>query len=397
MSGTDPAARPDDFDATADESFGSAYPVLAALREERPLAWSNAHGGFWTLSRYQDVRDAACDVDRFITSKINVIPNMSLGERRPPLGKDPPEHTPYRRALDRTLRLDRLRKMEPVLRAHATREMARMVAGGEGDISADFATIFPAWVAVEWLNLAPETAGMLAGVARLYNVAWRTSDTAAVGRTSRELYDVAEAVVADRKLHPREPRTDPASALLAERVDGEPIPENYVVSTIRQALVVGLMAPPPLLGSIAVHLCRDSELQDHLRRTPDDIPAAVEEFLRLYTPYRGFARTTRCPVELHGRTITPDEPVTLSYSSANRDAAVFDDPDTFRMRRENIHDHLAFGAGPHRCAGMSLVRMELRIALEELLGQTTRIELVREPEMTKLPELGPVATPIRFA
>lgn len=391
-----PPARGDDFDATADETFGSAYPEMARLREERPLAWSNAFGGFWALTRHADIRAAASDTDRFITSKINVIPNMSLGERRPPLGKDPPEHTPYRRALDRTLRFDRLRTMEPALRAHAAREMGRIVAAGGGDVSADFATIFPAWVAVEWLNLDADTAPLLANVARLYNIAWRAADNDAVARTSRELYDVADAVVADRKLHPREPRSDPASALLAERVDGEPIPETYIIATIRQSLVVGLMAPPPLLGSISVHLSENPDLQDRLRRAPADIPAAVEEFLRLYTPYRGFARTTRCPVNLHGRTIEPDEPVTLVYSSANRDAAVFDDPDTFRMNRANIHEHLGFGAGSHRCAGMSLVRLELRIALEELLRHSSGFELAGTPEMTKLPELGPVETPIRF-
>jgi cytochrome P450 len=81
------------------------------------------------------------DIDRFITSKINVIPNMSLGKRRPPLGKDPPEHTPFRRALDRTLRGSRIATLEPALRGHAARELDRMITAGSGDISSDFATI----------------------------------------------------------------------------------------------------------------------------------------------------------------------------------------------------------------------------------------------------------------
>src|SRR5690606_20555840 len=146
-------------------------------------AHSSAHGGFWALTRYEDIVNAVTDAELFITSKINVIPNMSLGERRPPLGKDPPEHTPYRRALDRTLRATRVRQMEPALREHAARELDRLIAAGKGDMSSDFATIFPAWVAVEWLNLEAKHAYKLAEVARLYNVAWRTQNTDDVKKT----------------------------------------------------------------------------------------------------------------------------------------------------------------------------------------------------------------------
>jgi cytochrome P450 len=87
------------------------------------------------------------------------------------------------------------------------------------------------------------------------------------------------------------------------------------------------------------------------------IPAAMEEFLRLYSPYRGFARTTSKDVHLHGQTIHPKEPVTLCYTAANRDAEVFERPDEFILGRENITAHMGFGRGRHRCAGMPLARL----------------------------------------
>lgn len=389
-------AGTDDFDPLAPETFDNVHDTYRRLRRECPVAHSSAHGGFWALTRHADIVAAVTDPETFITSKINVIPNMSLGERRPPLGRDPPEHTPYRKALDRTLRAVRVIGMEPRLREHAARELDRMIGAGEANISTDFATIFPAWVAVEWLNLPAEHAQTLADVARLYNVAWRSEDAEAVASTSRKLYDVAEQLVEDRKERPREPATDPASALLAEMTPDGPIPLHYVVATIRQALVVGLMAPPPLFGSICVHLSRDPELQDTLRSDPSRIPAAIEELLRLYTPYRGFARTPTRDVVMRGRTILKDEPVTMVYSSANRDEAVFERPDEFRFDRPNIREHLAFGKGPHQCAGSGLVRLELRIFLEELLGRTSAIEIAGEIEMTRLPELGPVSTPVKL-
>ncbi|KHL25538.1 cytochrome P450 [Croceibacterium mercuriale] len=391
-----PVSGTDDFDPHAPETFDNVHDTYRRLRAECPVAHSNAHGGFWALTRHADIVDAVTDSETFITSRINVIPNMAMGERRPPLGKDPPEHTPYRRALDRTLRASRVAALEPVLREHAARELDRMIAAGGGDISSDFATIFPAWVAVEWLNLDPAHAALLAEVARLYNIAWRASDTAVVRQTSQDLYAIAEGLVADRQQHPRPVATDPASALLAEETPGGPILPHYVVATIRQTLVVGLMAPPPLFGSICVHLSRDPALQDLLRTTPDRIPAAIEELLRLYGPYRGFARTPTRDVEIGGRTIPRDDAVTMVYASANRDEAIFDAPDEFRFDRPRIREHLAFGRGAHQCAGSGLVRLELRIFLEELLRRTSQIQVNGEVEMTRLPELGPVSTPVRL-
>lgn len=128
-------------------------------------------------------------------------------------------------------------------------------------------------------------------------------------------------------------------------------------AALRQSLVVGMVAPPLLIGAICNHLSKDQELQSTLRSDPSLIPAATEEFIRLYTPYRGFARTASKDVEIHGRTIRPGEPITLSYSAANRDPTIFQDPEKFVLHRKNITSHLGFGRGRHRCAGMPLARM----------------------------------------
>lgn len=120
---------------------------------------------------------------------------------------------------------------------------------------------------------------------------------------------------------------------------------------------MGVVAPPILIGSICKHLSEDKDLQQKLRNDESLIPAAMEEFLRLYSPYRGFARTVSEPVELHGITIQPNEPVTICYSAANRDPEVFGSPEDFVLHRENIAAHMGFGRGRHRCAGMPLARL----------------------------------------
>lgn len=396
MAGHDQEAGPraDDFDARAPETFDSPHETYRELRAQCPVAHSGDYGGFWALTRFDDVERAAKDSDLFISSVKAVVPSDPRGIRRPPLNFDAPRHTPFRRALDRTLHRARLERLEPRLTEHARREMAEYVAGG-GDICQTFGTVYPAYTAAEWLNLADEQVPQLAEHASEWVDAWRRQDAEAVTARSERLYDIARGLVADRRKRPQDPDADPASSLLSQTLDGEPLPDELVVGALRQSLVVGMVAPPILFGGICVHLARDPELQHRLRRDPSLLPAAMEEFIRLYTPYRGFARTVSEPVTLHGRTIAPNEPVTLVYASANRDERMFDNPDEFVLDRPNIGRHLGFGRGRHRCAGMSLARLSLRIGLEQLLTQTGHIELDGPVETTRMPEVGAQAVPLR--
>ena len=168
-----------------------------------------------------------------------------------------------------------------------------MVAQGGGDICEEFSSRMPIRVFNAWMNLQPEQAAQLAEVGRRYNIAVQSNDEVATKETSLKLYEMARAVLAERKARPLPVDQDATSALLAARVDGQPLPEEMIVGTIRQVLVVGIIAPTVMIGSIAVHLSRDQKLQQHLREHPELSEAATEEFLRLYTPYRGFARTAR--------------------------------------------------------------------------------------------------------
>lgn len=342
------------------------------------------------------MKAAAADPDLYISSVRAVVPSDPRGTRRPPLNFDAPLHTPYRRALDRTLGKRRLDRMLPAIREHARRELQPLLDRGRGDLALEFGSVYPACVAGEWLNLEASVVRELGAVASRWVQAWRVRDADTVNRTSAWMYDLAAGLVADRRRHPRPPAEDPAASLLAERYLGEPLSEEHMVGALRQSLVVGLVAPPLLLGGIAVHLSRDRGLQRRLRAQPNLMPAAIEEFIRLYTPYRGFARTVARPVELHGRRIEPGVPVTLVYASANRDQAVFESPDEFRIDRPNIAQHLGFGRGPHRCAGMPLARLMLRVAVEELLAGTSDFEVDGPIEPTQMPELGARSVPLRL-
>ena len=386
-----------DFDPLAPEDFDSPHGLYARLRRECPVAHSEAWGGFWALMKHADVIRAASDSDTYITSKQNVVPKVAFTGRRPPLHLDPPEHTPYRRAFSPLLAPQRVARFEPEIRSISRELLGRMVAQGGGDICEEFSSRMPIRVFNAWMNLKPEQSSQLAEVGRRYNVAVQSNDETATKETSLKLYEMARAVIADRKANPLPVDQDAASSLLAARVDGQPLPEEMIVGTIRQVLVVGIIAPTVMIGSIAVHLARDPALQQHLREHPELSEAATEEFLRLYTPYRGFARTARTDVTLNGRTIPAGEPIALVYASANRDDDVFEDASGFRLDRPNMKDSVAFGRGPHMCPGAPLARLEMRVALEELLAHTPRgFSLAGKIIPTRFPEYGALRVPLKF-
>jgi cytochrome P450 len=387
---------PNEYDPTAEESFESTYSAFAELRARCPVAHSTAFDGFWAVTRYQDVLDILMRPDLYITSVRNVVPGSSTTGRRPPLHLDPPDHTPYRKAIDRALGAARVAGIEQTTRRVARELMQSFVARGEADFVEHFSSPLPAAVFGEWLGLTEAQTQVLWRTAKAYVKAWESFDRNSVATAAAQLAEMAAEVIAERRREPRDPESDPTSSLLAARDDaGQPFPEVLLAGCVRQVLVVGLVAPPILLGSIAVHLSRDVPLQQQLRADPSLVPDAVEEFLRLYTPYRGFARSAREAVVLHGRRIEPGEAIALVYAAANRDESVFPDADQFRLRRPNIRQHLAFGRGPHMCAGIALARQELRIALEELLRQTRHFEICGELKMSGMPEVGPISVPLR--
>lgn len=385
-----------EYDPHAHEEFDTPHRVFAELRARCPVAHSDAFGGFWIATRHADIKAILDDPAEFTTTVRNVVPGASATGRRPPLHLDPPEHTPYRRAIDRALGASRLAAIEPVIERHVAMLLDSYIAAGGGDFVEGFGSPLPALLFADWFQLSPDQTDLLWRTAKDFVKAWEAFDVAAVSKASEILYDLARDLIATRRAAPLDPDFDPVSSLLAATdADGNPLPHEMLVGCVRQILVVGLVAPPVFLGSAAVHLARHPDLANQLRATPDRIDAAVEEFLRLYTPYRGFARTTRNGVTLGGRRIEPGEPIALAYASANRDEAVFDAPDEFRLDRANVRDHLAFGRGPHRCAGMAMARMEFRIALRELLARTRSIELAGEVRMSGMPEVGPVYVPLK--
>jgi cytochrome P450 len=389
---TDP--RPADFRVPDSEDFDSPHTLFADLRGHCPVAWSPDLGGFWAVTRHADICRVLTDWQSFTTTVQNVVPRVATTQRRPPLHLDPPGNIPYRNAIQRFLTPQRMAVWAPVIRDMVAEHLDPFVAAGGGDICADFSFTLPIALLAAFFRLAPADAEEIRVVGAEFNMALQRQDMELLRERSDALYAIAARLIADRQANPQDPDQDPVASLLAVRVDGAPLPDDLILGALRQFLLVGIIAPTTFIGSMAVHLARHPDHHAQLTADPALVPVALEELLRLYTPYRGFARTARNDIELGGRTIRAGEALAVVFTSGNRDAEVFLDPDSYRLDRP-APDLVTFGRGPHMCPGAPLARLLLAEVLRQLATKTRRLTLSGPVEMTRWPEYGPLAVPLR--
>lgn len=380
-----------DFDPLDPEFTRDPHAVWARLRESCPVA-RGARWDFWALTRYDDVVAASSRPGDFTSSEGIVVPPNPVSGRRAPLHFDPPEHARYRRPLNAMLRDDKIEARAGRIRALAVEHVQPFVERGGGELMFEAASPYVGLVFTQFLNVPRELEDELNRMGERFESAQAHRDAEAAEHANQALYAVCRRLVAERREAPLDPEQDAISALLAARVEGEPLDEEFITGSLRQLLIAAHVAPTALIGSAVMHLARDRELQDELRADPSRLP--VEELLRLYAPNQGFARTATHDVELRGRTIRKGERVALVLPAANRDPEMFDDPETFDVQREP-NPHLAFGHGPHKCPGATAGRLEVRTFLEELLARTSGFELNGEPTMLGWPVFGPELLPVR--
>jgi cytochrome P450 len=390
--------REPDFDPLDEAFIRDPHPVFADLRQRCPLSRTEQLGGFWMLTRYDDVVRVTTDTRTFVSGVQNSIPKLPDTGRRGPLHFDPPEHTAYRRALNPAFSEERVARIEPALRRIVAGLVDPLVDNGRGDAVKALADRLPVLALGALMNIPNGVADVMREATEAFIQSVHDADPEATKRESYRIYDLARDLIADRRATPLDPDQDALSALLTIELGGEPITDEMAVGTVRQIVVAAHVGPARALGSVLRRLAEDAELQELLREDPGRIPEALEELLRLYAPNTGFSRTPTEPVEFHGRRVEVDEPIAVNYAAANRDPEVFADPDAFVLgRRPNRH--LAFGHGVHKCLGVHLARSQLRIALEELLGRTSSLVLDVHPATipyTQFPEYGPLSLPLRL-
>lgn len=365
-----PPASPVRFVPLGGESWREPYGMYAALRDEEPLHHVE-DGDYWVLSRYADVSRALRETELFssrkgLTFAYGDMEAAGLDETAPMVMLDPPEHTAFRQLITKGFTPRRVASIEPEVRRFVTRRLERIAArGGELDIVAELFKPLPSFVVAHYLGVDADDRARFDGWTEQIVAANATGDPLGAHEAVSGLFSYFTGLIERRRA---EPADDTVSDLI--RVMGDD--QHAMIRVLGFAFTMvagGNDTTTGLLGAAAELLTAHPEERHHLAAHPEDIPRAVEEFLRLASPVQALARTVTEDWTAHGVTVPAGRKVLLLYGSANRDPREFGaDAERLDITRTG-RQHAAFGFGPHHCLGAAAARLQARVVLEELLAR----------------------------
>lgn len=323
---------------------------------------------FFTLSRYDDVAAALRDTSTFSSTQ-------GQGPRRTPPGglfTDPPEHTAFRRLLQRAFTPRAVAEMEPFVERLADELVDGFVGRGRADLHDELASPLPTITIATMLGVPPEDRDRFKEWSDALVAEMAEEQPGTFREQRRELREyIADHIARRRELIERgEPLPDGLiSALVTVEDEGTQFAPAEIHGVIVQLLVGGNETTTSLITNAVVRLLEHPDILERVRCDLSLIDGVIEESLRYDAPVLGLFRTTTCPVKLHGEEIPADEKVMVLYGSANHDEEVFDRPEQFSIDRPAAEQrrHLAFGVGPHYCLGAALARLEARAALRVII------------------------------
>jgi cytochrome P450 len=302
-------------------------------------------------------------------------------EERPALfTADPPEHTRHRRLVNSAFTPARIRTLEPKIRALAEEHLAALPADADVDFLDEFAAPFPLAVIGDLLGIdrafmrtIKEWAEhIMAGMSQLLTHEQQV-------RTAETILEFQEYFIPELERRRQHPTDDFLSDLVnARTIDGDTLSTPELLPMVVQFTTAGHATTTHFIANAVLALIERPDLADALRDDPASTEPFLEEILRISPPVLGSFRWTTRETELEGTALEPRELVILLWGSAGWDPSVFPEPQELRLDRPNGRSHMAFGHGIHFCVGAPLARLEARIAIETLLREFDRIELVPE-------------------
>lgn len=377
---------------------GVPFDELVRIRRDQPLY--RTPGGDWYVGRYADVEAALKDVDTFradlgamtgIPEGVDAIP-----EDQHFLSEIPePRHGSIRRLFNAALATHRVKEIEPAIVAECHRLVDGMLDRELVDLHADYAMAIPAFAMTHIMGFGADA------VARF--MAWSLDGTIMTrpcspgappeGPASHPFFAARLARERDRP----EPSNHLFKVMLGAEIEGRPLTDREITTQLHFMIQAGVHTTRSLLAHLMNRLVQDPGLFASLAEDPETIPRYVEESLRHDSPVQATPRHVTRDVEIDGTVVTRGQWVTMGIGSANRDESVYDDPEAFRLDRDDPRHHLAFGAGPHICPGATLARLEGVTAVRVLTERARELRPVRGGRYPPLPgSLGHQPIPARL-
>lgn len=400
---------------------GAIYETYRWLRANDPMGHVEAEGydPFRIVTRHADIMEISRQNELFhngpepiLNSQIGIRKSREMTGGAPHvlslIQMDPPMHGTYRGLTSAWFQPGNLKSLEGRIRELARAAVERMAAtGGRCDFVNEIALHYPLLVIMEILGLPEEDEPfMLKLTQEMFgstdpDLNEKGSGAYAVKDEEQKL-DMStlwammkyfNELTEERRANP----TGDLSSIIANAtIDGEPLDPLASMGYYIITATAGHDTTSSSTGGALWALADNPDEFRKLKADPSLIPSMIDEAIRWTTPVKHFMRKATADAQVGGHAIEKDEWLMLCYASANRDEAVFGDPDAFRIDRKP-NRHVAFGYGGHLCLGQYLAKIEMRILFEELLPRLEWVELDGEPAMSQAVFVnGPKRLPIRF-
>jgi cytochrome P450 len=331
------------------------------------LVWTPFTGGHWIATRGELVKDIYSDPTRF-SSEVIFLPKEA-GEKylMVPTRMDPPEHTPYRKTLDKGLNLGQMRRVEERVREISIELIDGMLARGECEFSAEYARIFPVKVFMALCDLPMSDAPMLSVFAE--DMTRPPGDTpeqmAEALEAAQRGFDTYVAPIVDARRGGD--GLDLITVMVNNDINGEPITRERAIGLISLLLLGGLDTVVNFLSFMMLHLARHPEIVADLRSDPTVLLRSVEEMFRRF-PVIAEARMVARDLTYRGVELKHGDMILIPTAMHGLDESENANAMNLDLRRNKV-THSTFGGGPHRCAGLHLARMEAIVTLQEWLAR----------------------------
>jgi cytochrome P450 len=376
---------------------GPPYELFARMQREDPVHFSPQRnrpdeGGFWDITRFEDVRTVSRDHRTFSSEKRGIFhwDEISDGltldlQRLQLISMDPPRHDRLKAMVIKEFTPEAVARHEEAVKRIITHVLDSVADQERFDLVADVARPIPARVIGSLLGTPPEDDATL--------VHWTNVFTAFEDPEIRKQWGDPGAVVTEivEYTQGRIAKRDDSiggnllDAMVNAEVDGEKLNELEIATFFVLLMSAGNDSTRATYSSTMLEIMRNPELRQQLRERPELIPAAVEEGLRMYPAFAFMARAATKDTELQGKQIKEGDRLLLWYIASNRDESVFPNPHKFDITREGLADkHQAFGGrGRHFCLGTNLARLELRLWIQQTLERFPDLELDGEPNRVR--------------
>jgi cytochrome P450 len=362
-----------DLDHHSPEFRDDPYGVFRKMRESGcPVAHSNEYGGFWALADYASVFDAARDDELFNSYPSVGVPASGMPFPILPIESDPPQTLELRQVTLRQFSPGAADRARDIAVEMTNAAIDAFIERGHCDIVGELTTPMPARLILrlldwdesrylDWVNWVHTT------------VHDRAHDPDGAAMAGMELFGEINKQMQQRRAEGL--GDDLFSDILRGTLDGKPLDDVQVTMYGFLMMLGGMDTTSGFTGNVLLRLCQDTELRQQLIDDPGLIVKATDELLRLFTPTLGLARTVSRDAEFHGQPLCQGDRAILMWGAANRDPAVFSEPDTLDLGRANAKKQMAFGVGIHRCLGSHYAKMMFQVMTTQILARLPDFEL----------------------